>query len=121
MIFGKEETEEEKYYVKLQNRFKSIGAEIMLEKDRNNYMYTFIAKEDIELNKLSENHDYKTCCLFVTNFLTNNSHILFSDESKKVLEIAYGIDELEQGQMLKGVVSRKKQMVPNIMPIVEHL
>ena len=52
MIFGKEETEEEKYYVKLQNRFKSIGAEIMLEKDRNNYMYTFIAKEDIELNKL---------------------------------------------------------------------
>ena len=74
-----------------------------------------------ELNRLSLNHDYKTCTLFVTNFLTNDSNILFSDDSKKVLEIAYGIDDIKQGELLKGVVSRKKQMVPNIMPIVEHL
>ena len=74
-----------------------------------------------ELNKLSLNHDYKTCALFVTNFLTNDSYILFSDDSKKVLEIAYGINDIKQGELLKGVVSRKKQMVPNIMPIVEHL
>ena len=74
-----------------------------------------------ELNSLAENHDYKTCCLYVTNFLTNNSYILFSDNSKKVLEIAYGKDDIKQGELLKGVVSRKKQMVPNIMPIVEHL
>ena len=74
-----------------------------------------------ELNRLSLNHDYKVCCLFITDFLTNNSYILYSDESKRALEIAYGIEDIKQGELLKGVVSRKKQMVPNIMPVVEHL
>lgn len=74
-----------------------------------------------ELNRQDENHDYKVCALFVTNFLTNNSYILFSNESKKYLELAYGIDDLEEGHMLKGVVSRKKQMVPNIMEVIDHM
>lgn len=74
-----------------------------------------------ELNNLDKHNDFKSCCLFVTNFLTNNSYIIYSDASKKVLENAYGISDLEQGYLLKGVVSRKKQMVPNIMDIVEHM
>ena len=74
-----------------------------------------------ELNRLADNQDYKVCALFVTNFLTNNSYVLFSDESKKFLELAYGVDEMEQGHLLKGVVSRKKQMVPNIMEIIDHM
>lgn len=74
-----------------------------------------------ELNRVANNHDYKTCVLFVTNFLTNNSYVLFSDNSKKVLELAYGIENIENGTMLKGIVSRKKQMVPNIMNVLEHI
>lgn len=80
-------------------------------------------KQDIveELDRLENNHDYKMCALFVTDFLTNDSYILFSKGSKRILEIAYGIDDLKQGDLLKGIVSRKKQMVPYIMPIVENL
>lgn len=80
-------------------------------------------KESIieELDRLEHNHDYKLCTLFVTNFFTNDSYVLYSANSKKILEIAYGIEELTQGMILKGIVSRKKQMVPNIMPIVEKL
>ena len=74
-----------------------------------------------ELNNLDKHNDFKCCCLFVTNFLTNNSYIIYSDSSKKVIENAYGISNLEQGYLLKGIVSRKKQMVPNIMDIVEHM
>ncbi len=74
-----------------------------------------------ELNRLDANHDYKVCALFITNFLTNDSCLLFSDASKRILEIAYGIDNLEEGMILKGVVSRKKQMVPNIMSTLEHI
>lgn len=74
-----------------------------------------------ELNKLDDNHNYKVCTLFITNFLTNNSIILYSNNSKKILEMAYGIDELEQGYELMNVVSRKKQMVPNIITTIEHL
>lgn len=74
-----------------------------------------------ELTRVSDNNDYKSCCLFVTNFLTNNSYVLFARDSKKIVELAYGIEEASQGELLKGVVSRKKQMVPNIMNVIEHL
>ena len=74
-----------------------------------------------ELNRQANNQDYKVCALFVTNFLTNNSYLLFSDESKKYLELAYGVEDMKQGHLLKGVVSRKKQMVPNIMEIIDHM
>ncbi len=74
-----------------------------------------------ELNRIAVNHDYKCCALFVTNFLTNNSYILFSQDSKKILELGYGVDEMNEGYMLSGVVSRKKQMVPNIMEVLEHM
>lgn len=73
-----------------------------------------------ELNMIAVNHDYKTCCLFVTNFLTNNSNVLFSDNSKNILETAYLIEDIQNGELLKGVVSRKKQIVPNIMSALEH-
>ena len=74
-----------------------------------------------ELNRTAMNHEYKCCCLFVTNFLTNNSYVLFSENSQKILENAYGINDLEEGHLMRGIVSRKQQMVPHIMNIVEHM
>lgn len=74
-----------------------------------------------ELNKLAENHNYSVCALFVTNFLTNDSHILYSNNSKKILELAYNLNDISEGEIIKNVVSRKKQMVPCIMDVVEHL
>ena len=74
-----------------------------------------------ELNKVAANQDLVLCALFVTNFLTNDSNILYSENSKRILEQAYNIDELTQGTLIKNVVSRKKQMVPCIMDVVEHL
>ena len=32
---------------------------------------------------------------------------------------AYNLDELKEGTILKGVISRKKQMVPPIMEVLE--
>lgn len=73
-----------------------------------------------ELDKISESHDYKCCCLFVTNFLTNNSNVLFSHNSMNILASAYGLDDIKEGFLLRKVVSRKKQMVPYIMSVLEH-
>lgn len=74
-----------------------------------------------ELNRLAANNSFSVCALFVTNFLTNDSNILYSENSKRILEQAYNINELHEGDVIKNVVSRKKQMVPCIMDIVEHL
>lgn len=74
-----------------------------------------------EINRVQSANDYKACVLFVTNFLTNDSNVLFADNTKRVIESAYGIEQAEQWQLLKGVVSRKQQMVPNIMNVIDHL
>ena len=74
-----------------------------------------------ELNRLAANNSFSVCALFVTNFLTNDSNILYSENSKRILEQAYNINQLHEGDVIKNVVSRKKQMVPCIMDVVEHL
>ena len=79
-------------------------------------------KEDIikALDEEQEHHGYKICALFVTNIITNDSNVLFSTRSKELVRIAYGLQDIEQGQLLKGVMSRKKQMVPNLMSVIDH-
>ena len=73
-----------------------------------------------ELNKEVERHGFDACILYVTDFLNNNSYLIYSDNAKNSVEIAYGIDNIEQGYLLKGVVSRKKQMVPVIMDVFSN-
>lgn len=74
-----------------------------------------------ELDRMEENNQYKVCCLFITNFLTNNSYVFFSKHSKHILELAYGIEELKEGQLFKKIVSRKKQIIPNLMEVLERI
>ena len=67
------------------------------------------------LNTVSESNNYLFVCLFVTNILENGTYVLFSDRAKDVLESSFGIKDIKQGQFLKGIVSRKKQILPVLM------
>jgi manganese-dependent inorganic pyrophosphatase len=73
-----------------------------------------------ELNKEAERNGLEVCALYVTDFMNNNSYLIYSDNSNKVLENAYGIESIHQGYLLEGVVSRKKQMVPNILEVLSN-
>lgn len=74
-----------------------------------------------ELNKISEHGNYKIVCLFVTDILNNNSYLIYNENAKKYLEEAYSIDNITQGYLFKGVVSRKKQMVPLMLDVIDKL
>ena len=74
-----------------------------------------------ELNHIAENNDYKVACLFVTDILENNSYLLFNDGAKEYLNDAYELSDIKEGEKLMGVISRKKQMVPPIMGVLEKL
>lgn len=74
-----------------------------------------------ELDRIALNNNYKLVCLFVTDIITNNSYLLYNNESKWYLMDAYNLSELEQGTILKGIISRKKQMVPPIMEVLEKV
>jgi manganese-dependent inorganic pyrophosphatase len=71
------------------------------------------------LNNIAENNNYKIACLFVTDIIDNNSYILFNESSADYLSDAFSIPTIKEGIMIKGVVSRKKQMVPVIMEVLE--
>ena len=47
--------------------------------------------------------------------------MLFNDGAKEYLNDAYELSDIKEGEKLMGVISRKKQMVPPIMGVLEKL
>ena len=50
--------------------------------------------------------------------IKNGSYILFSNKAKKYLENAFNLLDIKQGYYLDGCVSRKKQIVPDLMEVI---
>lgn len=71
------------------------------------------------INQTAENKKYDVITLFATDIIKNGSYIYFNDTSKNILENGFNVKNLEQGYYLEGMVSRKKQMLPNIMEEIE--
>ena len=74
-----------------------------------------------ELNNIARSNDYKVACLFVTDIIKNNSYIIFNDKAANIISDAFNINDIEEGALVKGIVSRKKQIVPPIMSVLEKL
>lgn len=66
------------------------------------------------LNKESIQNNYDIMIFLITDIFKNGSYILFNEPSKTTMKLAFN-DNLEQGNFLDGVVSRKKQVLPPIM------
>lgn len=72
------------------------------------------------LDEIAEN-DYEVMALFVTNILTNNSYVIYNTNSENIIKNAYDLTEIKQGYMLENVLSRKKQILPNLISVVEKM
>ena len=73
-------------------------------------------EEYIELlNSVAEGNDYYFVALFITDIISNGSYVLYSSRAEDVLRRVYKDENLSQGAFLENVVSRKKQILPNIM------
>jgi len=66
------------------------------------------------LNQESEINNYEVMLFVITDIFKNGSYILFNDNSKNIVRLAYK-DDLEQGDFLNNIVSRKKQILPPVM------
>lgn len=84
--------------------------------------YETILSDKIEyiniINLINENKEYDFTILLITDIIKKGSYILFSEEAKKYLEGAFNIDNIKQGYYLDGCVSRKKQIVPQLMEVI---
>ena len=70
------------------------------------------------LNKEAQINKYDIMLFSITDIFKNGSYILFNEDAKNILKLAFG-DNLEQGIFLENMVSRKKQILPAIMNILK--
>ena len=70
------------------------------------------------INELAKNRDYRLVLLVITDIIRNGSYLLYTDGSQVIISDAFGFIDMEQGQYIDGVVSRKKQIVPAIMEVI---
>lgn len=72
------------------------------------------------LDDVSESNNYTLVALFVTDIIRNGSYVIFNKRGHDIIELAFGIEKIEEGYFIDGCVSRKKHVVPMIMPIFEN-
>ena len=71
------------------------------------------------LNEISRSNGYILSTLYITNILTKESMILFNSSGCYIIKEAYNLNDIYEGIIVDNVLSRKKQMVPNIMSVLE--
>ena len=80
-------------------------------------------KDNIDeyVEKLDEiaKRDYSTVTLFITDIVENGSYVLYNTEAKHIIEDSFDIQDVEEGTFIPDLVSRKKQMLPQIMETLE--
>ena len=94
------------------NRKIGIGQMTVIDyqkmlKDKNKFISV--------LELISKKHDYDIVAFCITDVINSNTYLLYNEKSKTVFETIFNIDDLYEGYELKGVVSRKKQIIPLLM------
>lgn len=82
-------------------------------------IYSSIDKYIEVINKVSENNNYLITAIFVTDIIKNGSYIMFNSNAQNYLSDSFNIENLEQGHYFDGFVSRKKQMLPPILEVLD--
>ena len=70
------------------------------------------------LDKVAEANNYALVALYVTDIIKDGSYIIYNTKGKNIIDIAYNKD-VPEGYFIEGCLSRKKHIVPLIMPILE--
>ncbi len=66
------------------------------------------------LNKESNIKKYDIFIFVITDIFNNGSYLLFNDKSDNIMKYTFGND-FNQGDFIKDMISRKKQILPAIM------
>ena len=67
------------------------------------------------LNETAKREKYKVLTLFITDFFDNKSYCLYNKDAEEIIKTSFNLDKINEGVMLKGILSRKIQIAPYIM------
>lgn len=82
-----------------------------IEKEMDGYIHV--------LDKVAESNNYALVALYVTDIIKNGSYVIFSTKGKGIMDVAYQKD-MSEGTFIDGCVSRKRNVVPLIMEVLEN-
>lgn len=71
------------------------------------------------LNREAENNNYDVILFVVTDIIKNGSYIFYNEKAINTLENGFRIEDFYQGYYLQDCLSRKKQIIPNIMDALD--
>ena len=96
----------------ISNRKIGIGQMTVIDyekvlKDKDKYIEV--------LEKISKDHDYDIMAFCITDVINSNTYLLYNEKAKTVFETIFDANPIYEGYKLKGVVSRKKQIIPLLM------
>ena len=67
------------------------------------------------LEQISKEHDYDILAFCITDVINSNTYLLYNLKAKTVFETIFNANPIYEGYELKGIVSRKKQIIPLLM------
>lgn len=73
------------------------------------------------INRVATNNNYLIMAVFVTDIIKNGSYLIFNDRAKQYLSDGFDLENIEQGYYFEGFVSRKRQMLPPILDVLEKI
>ena len=71
-----------------------------------------------DLNEMSE-INYKAVLIFITDILKKGSYVIYNENSKNLIKNAFNLQDVYEGIFLPGIMSRKKQILPLIMKVID--
>lgn len=63
--------------------------------------------------------NYTIVTIFITDIIRNGSYVLYNDAAANIIKDSFGLKNIHQGMFLPKIVSRKKQIQPNIISVLE--
>ena len=81
-----------------------------IEKDMNKYIE--------ELNEMSSS-GFKAVLIFITDILKKGSYILYNEASENLIKSAFNLQNVYEGIFIEGLISRKKQILPAILKVLD--
>lgn len=71
------------------------------------------------LNETANKEGYKVLTLFFTDFFDNRSYCIYNESSEDIILNSFNLNKIEEGVELKGIISRKIQILPSIMDTLD--
>ncbi len=70
-----------------------------------------------KLNEIASS--YLCVVLFITDVYKNGSYVLYNEKAEEIVKDAFDLKEVFEGVYIDNLVSRKKQMFPALLEVIE--